>query len=120
MTPIKSGRSVTAVRFDWSLEGSTRPPTDTAGENDRHSAARRRERDGDGAPPMIADAGEDQPEPALTWWGGLADAEREGWADRVGRTFEAGSMVVTRREADLARAAFAAHAAAADAEGDAG
>ena len=57
---------------------------------------------------MIADVSEPQPEPALAWWGGLAEAEREAWADRVGRTFEAGGMVVTRREADLARAAFAA------------
>ena len=64
---------------------------------------------------MIADVGEPQTEPALAWWDGLTDAERETWADRVGRSFEAGGMVVTRREADLARAAFAAHAAAADA-----
>ena len=119
MTPIKSGRSVTAVRFDWRWK-DPREAEDTAGENDRHSVARRRERDGDGAPPMIADAGEPQPEPALTWWDGLTDAERDGWADRVGRTFEAGGMVMTRRKADLARAAFTAHAAATDAEGDAG
>ena len=114
MTPIKSGRSVTAVRFDWRWK-DPREAEDTAGENDRHSAARGREREGGGAPPMIADVGEPQTEPALAWWDGLTDAERETWADRVGRSFEAGGMVVTRREADLARAAFAAHAAAADA-----
>jgi hypothetical protein len=57
---------------------------------------------------MIED--EDQAEPALTWWGRLTDAERGAWADRVGRTFDAGGMTVPRREADLARAAFEAHA----------
>lgn len=107
MTPIKSGRSVTAVRFDWRWK-DPREAEDTASENDRHSAARRRERDGGGAPPMIADADEDQPEPALTWWGGLTGTERDAWADQVGRTFEVGGMIVPRREADLARAAFAA------------
>jgi hypothetical protein len=47
-----------------------------------------------------------QPEPALTWWGRLTDAERGTWTDKVGRTFEAGGMVVPRRDADIARAAF--------------
>ena len=117
MTPIKTGRSVTAVRFDWSWK-DPRTATDTAAENDRHSASRKRAQEGDGAPPMIEDEG--QAEPALTWWGSLTDTEREGWAEHVGRTFEAGGMVMNRRKADLARAAFIAHAAVTDAEGDAG
>ena len=108
MTPIKTGRAVSAVRFDWSWK-DPRSAADTAAENDRHSAARDRDRGQDDAPPLIEDG--DQAEPALTWWGRLTDAEREAWADRVGRTFEAGGMVVPRREADLARAAFAAHMA---------
>ncbi|WP_218062366.1 hypothetical protein, partial [Paracoccus haeundaensis] len=76
-------------------------------ENERHRNTRRRQQGTDDAPPLIAD--EPQSEPALTWWHGLAQAERENWADRVGRTFKAGSFTVPRRDADLARAAFSVH-----------
>ena len=108
MTPIKTGRSVTAVRLDWQWK-DPREAGDTALENDRHSAARKRRQDTDDAPPMIED--EVQADPALTWWGSLADSERATWSERVGRTFEAGGMIVPRRDADLARASHAAHSA---------
>ena len=102
MTPQKIGRSVAAVRFDWRWK-DPHDATETATENDRHSAARRKEQEAADAPPMI----EDQPQgdPAREWWNGLTDEGREEWGDRAGRTFEAGGMVVTRNERDLARAA---------------
>lgn len=105
MTPIKTGRSVTAVRFDWQWK-DPREAGDTAFENDRHSTARKRKQDGDDAPPLIEDG--DQAEPAMTWWAQLPQAEQDDWAERVGRTFKAGDMVVPRRDVDLARASYAA------------
>ena len=110
MTPIKTGRSVTAVRFDWQWK-DPRTASDTASENDRHGSARKRVQDADDAPPMIKD--DEQAEPALTWWGQLTARERDVWTDRVGRTFEAGGMVVPRRERDIARAAHEASVQAA-------
>ena len=103
MTPEKQGRSVAAVRFDWRWK-DPHDATETAIENDRHSKARRKMQDTTDAPPMIED--HDQPEPALTWWRGLTDAERGNWADHVGRTFEAGGQTYPRREADIARTAY--------------
>lgn len=111
MTLEKRGRAVHAVRFDWNWK-DPRQAAETVAENERHRNTRRRQQDTDGAPPLIAD--EPQPEPALTWWHGLTQAERKNWADRVGRTFKAGSLTVPRRDADLARAAFSAHEKAAD------
>lgn len=104
MTPVKSGRSVAAVRFDWQWK-DPHEATETVTENDRHSAARRKEQEAADAPPMI----EDQPQgdPARDWWNGLTDEGREEWGDRAGRTFEAGGLIVTRNERDLARAAHA-------------
>ena len=101
MTPIKTGRSVTAVRFDWQWK-DPREAGDTALESDRHSASRRRKQNDSEAPPMIAD----EAEHALMWWGQLTQTERDDWGERVGRTFEAGGMIVPRRDADIARAAF--------------
>ncbi len=104
MTPIKTGRSITAVRFSWTWK-DPHDAAETATENERHSAARRKEQEATDAPPMI----EDQPQgdPARDWWNGLTDEGREEWGDRAGRTFEAGGRVVTRNERDLARAAHA-------------
>lgn len=109
MTPIKTGRSVTAVRFDWQWK-DPRSASDTAAENDPYSALVKRSQRADETPRVIEGAPGDteRPEPALAWWSDLADAERDAWADKVGRTFEVGGMVMPRREADLARAAFAA------------
>ena len=103
MTPQKQGRSVAAVRFDWRWK-DPHDATETASENERHSAARRKAQETADAPPMIED--QEQPEPALTWWHGLTDAERDNWADHVGRTFEAGGRTYPRREPDIARAAY--------------
>ena len=112
MTPVKSGRSVAAVRFDWQWK-DPHEATETVAENERHSTARRKEQASNGAPPIIED--EEQSEPALTWWGKLTDAKREEWADRVGRVLRTegpGGKIFTapRREADIAREAFAEHA----------
>lgn len=111
MTPVKSGRSVAAVRFDWQWK-DPHEATETVAENERHSAARRKAQASNGAPPIIED--EEQAEPALTWWGKLRNAEREEWADRVGRVLRTegpGGKIFTapRREADIAREAFAEH-----------
>ena len=103
MTPEKRGRSVHAVRFDWCWK-DPHDATETARENERHSAARRKAQETADAPPMIED--QEQREPALTWWHGLTDAERDNWADHVGRTFEAGGRTYPRREPDIARAAY--------------
>lgn len=106
MTPEKRGRAVHAVRFDWNWK-DPHDAAETAAENKRHRGARRRQQDTDDAPPLIV--AEPQAEPALTWWRGLTQAERENWADRVGRTLKAGNFTVPRRDADLARAAFSVH-----------
>lgn len=108
MTPVKSGRSVAAVRFDWQWK-DPHEATETVAENERHSAARRKEQASSDAPPIIE--GEEQADPALTWWGKLRNAEREEWADRVGRVLRTegpGGKIFTtpRREADIAREAF--------------
>lgn len=108
MTPVKSGRSVAAVRFDWQWK-DPHEASETVAENERHSAARRKEQASNDAPPIIED--EEQADPALTWWGKLRNAEREDWADRVGRILRTegpGGKIFTapRREADIAREAF--------------
>lgn len=108
MTTVKSGRSVAAVRFDWQWK-DPHEATETVAENERHSAARRKEQASNDAPPIIED--EEQVDPALTWWGKLRNAEREDWADRVGRILRTegpGGKIFTapRREADIAREAF--------------
>ncbi len=104
MAPQKLGRSVHAVRFDWQWK-DPRDATETAAQNERHSAARRRDQASTDAPPMIED--QDQAEPALTWWGRLTSSERDEWAELVGRTFKAGGKTYPRRDTDIARKAFA-------------
>ena len=104
MTPQKLGRSVHAVRFDWQWK-DPRDATETVAENERHSTARRKDQVSTDAPPMIED--QDQAEPALTWWGKLTSSERDEWAELVGRTFKAGGKTYPRRDADIARKAFA-------------
>lgn len=106
MTPVKSGRSVAAVRFDWRWK-DPHEVTETVTENEKHSIARRKEQEARDAPPMIEDAA--QPVSAMKWWHSLTDAERDSWSDRVGRTFTAGNMTVNRRDKDLAAKAYAEH-----------
>jgi hypothetical protein len=104
MTPEKRGRSIHAVRFDWHWK-DPHAASETAVENDRHSAARRKSQETSDAPPII----EDTPQGDLvqTWWTSLTDAEQKIWGDSAGRTFEAGGRQITRNERDLARAAYA-------------
>lgn len=102
MTSKRLGRAVQWVRFDWHWK-DPHDASETAAENDRHSAARRKAQETAGAPPIIEDT--PQGNPAREWWNGLTDAEREIWGDRAGRTFEAGGRQITRNERDLARAA---------------
>lgn len=103
MTPIRSGRSVAAVRFDWQWK-DPHEATETVAENERHSAARKKEQADAAAPPMIVD--EPQPTDALTWWHGLTEAERNTWADRVGRVVDLGLGPQPRPERAIAEAAF--------------
>lgn len=108
VTPERQGRSVKWVRFDWKWKD----PHDASGtttENERHSTARRRGQPAADAPPMIEERPKE--EDALLWWQDLSGPEREEWSDQVGRTFEAGGRVLTRRENDIAREAYAAHTA---------
>jgi len=76
MTTKRLGRSVQWVRFDWRWKDPC-DAVDTVVENDRHSAARRKEQDSTDAPPMIEE--QKQPEPALIWWHNLTNAERDQW-----------------------------------------
>lgn len=103
MTPEKRGRTVHAVRFDWHWK-DPHEASETAIENDRHSAARRKNQKASDAPPIIEDT--PQGDPVRDWWNHLTDAEREQWGDRAGRTFEAGGRRITRNERDLSRAAY--------------
>ncbi len=87
MTPIKSGRSIAAVRFDWKWK-DPHEATETAIENERHSKTRRKQQERNDASPLIE--AQPQGDPAREWWNGLTDEDRKTWGDRAGRTFEAG------------------------------
>ena len=102
MQPKKVGRSVDRVEFSWSWK-SADDAKETMVEGERHSAARRKVQEADDAPPMIIEE-EPQEDPALDWWGGLTEAEREAWSDKVGRLIP--NTNFRRRESDIARAAF--------------
>jgi hypothetical protein len=104
MTPIKSGRSIAAVRFDWKWK-DPHEATETVAENERHSAARRKDQTKPDAPPMIEHTPK-RDDTARIWWEGLPDTERAVWADKAGRTFEAGGRTIPRNDRDLARAAY--------------
>lgn len=106
MTPEKIGRSVNAIRFDWQWK-DPHEASETAGENERHSGARRKEQKAADAPPMIEEPA--QPTDALTWWHGLTDAERDRWSDRVGRVADLGLGPRPRPERVIAEDAMALH-----------
>jgi hypothetical protein len=104
MTPVKSGRAIAAVRFDWQWK-DPHEATETAIENERHSSARRKGQEASDAPPMIERPSK-QEDAARAWWESLSDTERAVWADKAGRTFEAGGRTIPRNDRDLARAAY--------------
>ena len=104
MTTVKSGRTVAAVRFDWKWK-DPHEATETAIENERHSSARRKDQEVADAPPMIEQPPK-QEDLARAWWDGLSDTERAVWADKAGRTFEAGGRTIPRNDRDLACAAY--------------
>lgn len=104
MTTVKSGRTVAAVRFDWKWK-DPHEATETAVENERHSTARRKDQEAADAPPMIAPQPK-QDDLARVWWESLSDTERAVWADKAGRTFEAGGRTIPRNDRDIARAAY--------------
>lgn len=98
----KRGRSVQAVRFDWKWK-DVHDASETEAENARHSTARRKQQEAGDAPPMI----EDPKEAARLWWDGLPAAEREAWADQVGREAEIGGVIRPRPERIIRELAFA-------------
>ena len=104
MTPVKSGRSVAAVRFDWQWK-DPHEASEMVAENERHSAARGKAQETADAPPMIEDEASD--DAVRAWWQGLTEDERQDWGDRAGRTFEAGGKTYARNERGLAHAAYA-------------
>ena len=106
MTPVKSGRSVAAVRFEWQWK-DPHEASEMVAENERHSGARGKAQAATDAPPMIEDT--PQGDPARDWWHGLTDAERQDWGDRAGRTFEVGGKTYLRQERDIAHAAHVLH-----------
>lgn len=104
MTPQKRGRSIHAVRFDWKWKDPYHA-AETASENERHSATRKKQQETNDAPPMI----EDSIEAAHVWWNGLSNTEQETWADRVGREFEVGGEVQPRPQRIIRQLAFEEH-----------
>ena len=106
MTLKKSGRSVSAVRFDWKWK-DPHEATKTVSENERHSKAQHKEQDTSDAPPMIED--EPQGDQEMDWWGRLTNAEREGWADHVGRIGDKGLGPEPRPERIIRQLAFEAY-----------
>lgn len=100
----KRGRSVSAVRFDWHWK-DVHEAADTVLENDRHSKARRKKQDTDGAPPMI----EDPKEAAQKWWDSLSSEDQDLWADRIGRESEIGGEMRPRPTRIIRELAFSTY-----------
>lgn len=114
LTTKRLGRSVHWVRFDWKWK-NPQEAVETDVENEKHSAARRKGQASADAPPLVTTdsaaprLNTDQPQgnPARDWWHGLTDAEREGWADKVGRTMTAGDSIFPRPERVIMEDAYA-------------
>lgn len=103
MTPERRGRAIHAVRFDWRWKDPY-TATETAVENERHSAARRQRQKAGDAPPMIDDQGIGERD----WWNSLSIQERKAWADQVGHETEIGGEVQNRPERIIRQMAFEA------------
>jgi hypothetical protein len=106
MTPVKSGRSVAAVRFDWQWK-DPHDAAETAIANEKHSQSRRKEQKSADAPPMIGVP--EQRLDAQTWWHSLTHEERERWSDRVGRMTDLGLGMRPRPERVIAEDALKLH-----------
>lgn len=111
MSLERRGRAVAAVRFDWKWKSSQEAAEEVI-ENDRHSGARKKVQETFDAPPLTTSSPNkvtkeplEPPDPARTWWTELSENQQQEWADKAGRTFEAGGKAYTRNERDLARAA---------------
>lgn len=74
MTPVREGRRVARIRFDWKWK-SPQDAADTLAENARPRVARRRQQTSSEAPPLIAEA--DEKAAAAAWFETLSDDERE-------------------------------------------
>ena len=111
MTPRKLGRSVAAVRLDWSWK-DLRGAAETAAENERHPAARRRRQEAADAPPLIPDGPrEARLRREARWWDSLPEDERAEWRARIGAAYTLegpGGMVseFPNREQDFAGRAY--------------
>lgn len=112
MYPVKEGRTVTAVRFEWRWK-TPGEAIDVLEENKRHSRASRRTQKATNAPPMIE---KPSPDPALSpapeareqklamdWWERLTEEDHERWSDTVGREITPGFK---RRVRDIALDAY--------------
>lgn len=113
MVPEKLGRAVDRVRFEWRWK-DVREAAELASEGERQVEAPAKAQvsakvlvEPKTQPVSPREPRANPVDPAVAWWDGLTEAEREAWADRAGRTFEAGGFVKTRRKGDLARAAYA-------------
>lgn len=112
MSLERRGRAVAAVRFDWKWKSPQEASEETI-ENDRHSSARKKVQETCDAPPLtVTPQKPASKEPAEVstqardWWASLSPEVRNEWADKAGRTFEAGGKTYTRNERDLSRAAY--------------
>ena len=103
MTTKRLGRAVQWVRFDWQWK-DPHDASNTALENERHSNARRRQQKRADAPPMIEEL--TKTTDALAWWNTLSDAERDRWADLVGREADLGLGMQPRPERVIAEEAL--------------
>ena len=130
MVPIKEGRSVARIHFEWSWKDH-RSAAETATENDRHSKVRRKKQDNVDAPPMTdnapieIEAAEVDSEPsllgpepqeshALVWWDSLTERTRDHFRRKIGLRYvkdwlAGGTEIVTRRERDFAELTYEQH-----------
>jgi hypothetical protein len=117
MTPIKDGRAVVAVRFEWDWK-DPHEATETHQQNERHSKARRKDQESADAPPMIDDEESDKPplieeapqlDPALKWWGELTNDDRLKLSHQLG-PYEiegpSGKITGLKPERDIAAEAY--------------